>query len=582
MQPGKVIALLLSMIMMIASAALAGPADTLAFQDMPGLIRPGKTERISFFSPIAGEARIELLNIDGTAAYAIKGNLPVQEGSNSLYWSGLDENGNEIRQAEYILALTLGDTRLGYHVKVGPASPQLTNLQVSEPVIMPGQAWHISATVNMPGILRVMILGEDQKQSELLHQQVAAGEILIPWDGTLNGAAVQPGTGTLSLLLTDSEGFTSSPYHLVVRVQALPEATPRPSPAPEPYKIPSLQPIPQGQMGTSYWTSPVGKWDEKAIWDIMMQPMTVIVGRDQRETYKLRATPDSSSAAGNILGEITYVSQGVHVLETLDNGWTLIEANNSSYGPDNRSRRGYGKTDEIIQGYVETKYLERVTPRTDYGILIDKLKQEMYVFKDGKLFSTLSISTGVPTKQQPWNETPSGEYLMVSRVGDFMAGNLYCAMAMRINGGSLLHEVPYILNQTTGWKDYTIQERQLGTKASHGCVRVQRKPNSEGLNMTWLWNNIKVNTKVLVWDDTNRRMAYPPDDLMLYFNPDNGQYYHSDQNCPSIRDRFLPLKGSFTYAELEDAEHGRLSPCTSCNPPVSKSEIDRINFANGF
>ena len=69
---------------------------------------------------------------------------------------------------------------------------------------------------------------------------------------------------------------------------------------------------------------------------------------------------------------------------------------------------------------------------------------------------------------------------MVSRVGDFNAGNLVCAMGMRINGGSLMHEVPYILNEATNYKDYSYTEKYLGEKASHGCIRVQRKENPEG------------------------------------------------------------------------------------------------------
>jgi hypothetical protein len=193
------------------------------------------------------------------------------------------------------------------------------------------------------------------------------------------------------------------------------------------------------------------------------------------------------------------------------------------------------------------------------------------------------ISTGKPTRQQPWNETPSGEFLMVSRTGDFPAGNLTCAMGMRINGGCLIHEVPYLTNVVTQYRDYSAQEAQLGTKASHGCVRVQRKNNSDGMNMTWLWNNIKVNTKVLVWDDAPGRFyEYPSDDMMLYFNPTGGKFYHLDQNCRSIRDRYLPLKGSFTYAQLDDAENRKLTPCSSCNPPIRKSEIDEINRKNGF
>ncbi len=193
------------------------------------------------------------------------------------------------------------------------------------------------------------------------------------------------------------------------------------------------------------------------------------------------------------------------------------------------------------------------------------------------------ISTGKPTSKQPWNETPSGEFLMVSKTGGFWAGNLYCDMAMRINGGCLIHEVPYILNEATDYHDYSSQEPLLGTKASHGCVRVQRKKNDEGVNMQWLWNNIGINTKVLVWDDMPGRFhEYPEDNMMIYYNPQGGKYYHADKRCPSIKSRYLPLSGSFTYAELDNAENQKFTPCKRCDPPMRKSEIDELNRQNGF
>ena len=87
----------------------------------------------------------------------------------------------------------------------------------------------------------------------------------------------------------------------------------------------------------------------------------------------------------------------------------------------------------------------------------------------------------------------------------------------------------------------------------------------------------------MVWDDAPGRFyEYPSDDMMLYYNPTGGKFYHLDQNCRSIRDRYLPLKGSFTYAQLDDAEYRKLTPCSSCNPPIRKSEIDEINRKNGF
>ena len=49
---------------------------------------------------------------------------------------------------------------------------------------------------------------------------------------------------------------------------------------------------------------------------------------------------------------------------------------------------------------------------------------------------------------------------------------------------------------------------------------------------------------------TDEPPVYP--NTVLYYNPDGGQFYHRDQNCKKIAEKFLPLKGHFTYAELND------------------------------
>ncbi len=633
--------LLLLVFSMLLPQAAGAEAPGLQFDDMPGIVRPGKTERIYLTAPADMTVTLSLKG-EQTAPVTLKSNVALNAGRNGILWDGVDVAGQPVAAGNYQLMAVAGDLSALTNVRIGAVSPALDGVRISDAVLRPGDsAWMLVATANMPGILRLSIMTEDLQYQEVMYQQVPAGELHVPWDGTLGGIPVTAGLRTLTLDLTDQDGFSSNAHHVLVQVMSpinsqlpptdegsdilvvgeepgfedeepvvasadnagneplvigepisvddiLPESVPEPVAVQQPtpkmqYKIPSLEPIPESAWGTSYWTTPVGQWDEDKIWEIMMQPLTVLRGPDQRQTYKLRKTPDTDNKRENIVGEITYESQGVHVLGTLDNGWSLIEANNSSYGPDNRTRRGYGESDAIIKGYVETKYLESITPRTDYGLLIDKLTQEMYVFKEGKLFTTLTISTGLPTRQQPWNETPSGEYLMVSRVGGFTTGNLVCPMAMRINGGMLIHEVPYILNESTGYKDYSIQERVLGQKASHGCIRVQRKNNDDGISMTWIWNNIKLNTKVIVWDDfPGRFYEYPAHDLQLYFNPQGGKFYHLDQNCPSIRDRYLPLKGAMLYGELDLDEHQALTPCTRCKPPIRRNEIDQINRDNGF
>ncbi len=572
----------------------------------PSLVRPGRTERISFVAARVGSASLYLEGMDGSRT-DIRSSIPVSAGENHIAWNGLDQAQQLVPQGAYQLVLQADADRAESAVTVGPESPRITQMKIDDSHITPGQSWGMSVTLNMPGQLMVVFHIADQV-ADIFNGAVGAGETTVAWDGYLDGAAPPSGQHTLSILFLDEDGFAANQQHVTLTIEPAPDNTPMPTPLAQPeaavaqeasqppleipsattvpekhYTLPTREKVPKEEEGSNYWTTPIGLWDEEAIWKIMLQPLTVVVGGDQRETYKLRATKDTSLKRENILGEITYESQGVHVIEQTDDGWSLVEAYNSSYGPDNRTRRGYGDTDDLIRGYIQTQNLKTITPRDDFGILIDKLKQRLYVFKDGKLYTELIISTGIPTRQQPWNETPSGEYLMVSRVGQFNAGNLVCRMAMRINGGSLIHEVPYIENQSTGYWDYSSQEAQLGKKASHGCIRVQRLNNDDGVNMTWLWNNIKVNTKVLVWDDfPGRFFEYPEDSLALYYNPDRGQYYHLDQNCRSIKDRYLPLKGVMTYGELDDAAYQKLTPCKSCNPPIRKAEIDKINKDNGF
>jgi hypothetical protein len=132
-----------------------------------------------------------------------------------------------------------------------------------------------------------------------------------------------------------------------------------------------------------------------------------------------------------------------------------------------------------------------------------------------------------------------------------------------------------------GSKRFSTWESKLGQRASHGCVRVARIANEDGLNQRWLWENIKVGTKVIVWDDYGRRQPYPDAALELFYNPKGGSYYHDDAYCNSVKDRYLPLSG-FTYAELDKEEFADLKRCTACAPVLRKSEIDELNRMRGL
>ena len=73
---------------------------------------------------------------------------------------------------------------------------------------------------------------------------------------------------------------------------------------------------------------------------------------------------------------------------------------------------------------------------------------------------------------------------------------------------------------------------------------------------------------------TNSFATQPPTpepataDTVLYYNPDGGSYYHSDPNCSQIAAKYLPLKGTFRYSQVNDDEYKDLSPCNSCAAPL--------------
>ena len=59
----------------------------------------------------------------------------------------------------------------------------------------------------------------------------------------------------------------------------------------------------------------------------------------------------------------------------------------------------------------------------------------------------------------------------------------------------------------------------------------------------------------------------PDPGQVLYYNPDGGSYYHADQNCSRINNKYLPLKGSFLYSQLDETAYAKLQPCSNCNAP---------------
>lgn len=321
-----------------------------------------------------------------------------------------------------------------------------------------------------------------------------------------------------------------------------------------------------------YWETPMAITDVEGVWAMLTQPITMVKG-DAKTQVMLYERP---SEASQPVGEITCSTQGLHVLETLPGGWTKVECYADCF---------HGSVvkvwNKLVTGYVPTDTLYTQLVKTTYGLVVDKLTQRLYVLKEGQLIGELAVSTGLPNPRQPYNETRSGEYLLTSRVGDFLSGDMVCAMAFRYNNYDLLHEVPYTPTQS-GKKNYWAQERWLGQKASHGCIRVQRKLNADRQNMKWLWETLydQVGTRLVIWEDApGRVMPYPAEDTLLYYSPHKMERYHKAPQCYGMPKNNQPTE-SFAFSELDSAPYREMTQCPYCFPTLRKAEIDEINKAH--
>ncbi len=568
---------MLSFLMIICALLPVLGEGTLEWIDPPEVVRPGKSIRLSFSVSLAGDAAIVVKDKSGATAATLADIYPAKAGRNNIAWDGTN-NGSPLAQGSYTLVVTQGTSTASADFALGDVSPVILSAVPSSPTLILGQDWSFQVETSLEATLTLKLTSADGDVI-LYEDLLPAGTHLIPWDGAANGEPLAPGSYNLSLNLTDSKGFSSNAnLHTIdiAEASANPsslETTPQPDDNAvteidsEAARSPSDFSSYPCEHESCFFKLPMGVMDEAAIWAAMMQPMTVVKG-EQRQVVKVYTEPSKDSQA---VGEVTCDSQGLHVLETLDNGWTRVEAYSSSiHSSKVKNWAGF------FTGYIETSKLETKQPNQKFGLLLDKLSQRMYVFQEGKIITELLISTGLVNSKQPYNETPAGEFMVVSWTGGFWSGNMWCDLALRVNGGILIHEVPCFLNEDTKDRDYGPFERVLGQKASHGCIRVQQEKSAEGINMRWLWDNLKMNTRVFIWDDVGRNIPVPEDTTELFYNPDGGKYYHSDANCNSVKSRYLPLTG-FTYGELETSPFDKLTPCPYCNPPKRIAEIEALN-----
>ncbi len=511
-------------------------------------VLPGQSVIVSLNVPEEGVCSIDLLDGEGNLLARVAENRPVAAGYNAFYWNGTSA-GRAVPEGNWTLRLTMNGYTAETAVKIGRMMPFLISAAADRNTVTVGKRVTVSFWATETGTL-ILTAGEGDS---MIRREIPVeqGEGNVSFE-----AALPPGTWPVEMILAREDGTASEPVKFSLTVEKAATA---------------FTPVSPGNgMEGAYtldgWTVPMDIRDEEAVWQALTATVTVLDdGKDKAQVRQavLRSEPREDSDG---IGTVTLASQGVRVLEKRED-WTKIECYSSSFHDS-----PILNWNTLVQGWVKTNLLKEIRPNQTMGLVVDKLTQRLYVFVEGKLYSTLLISTGLTNKKQPFNETRSGEYLIVSRVGGFYSDNMYCPRALRFNDGDMLHEVPYVLRN--GNKIYISTEPKLGTKASHGCIRVQRKTNPEGLNQEWLFANCQINTKILIWEDwQGRQIEVPADDAVFWQKPNKADYYHCSDHCPMLNSK-TPLE--ISYGELS-AEDSKLKACPACGPVPKKSELLEIN-----
>ena len=395
----------------------------------------------------------------------------IKKGLNEIHWDGCGYNGEPLDTKYYYFDFLLAGTD-GENYKYMFRSPVVENAQHLQFVLpSAGTAYlsepadwfvEIKAVRNGSAVFE-MYKGNTQSPCYVFEKTIHTGRVEHITLEKLAGRKI-PEAGDYSVKVYEkSRPDEATEFSLTVM-----EETPVPLPVTVTGEI-----------------MPSSDEDDHEIWDKMMKP-SVVVDIDPAEHQKVYSEPDSSSES---LGTLHGQTQGLAVLQ-ISGEWARIGAWNH-------------ESSDYVEGWVPLQRLSVVEPNPEYGILVDKKKQTMTVYYEGKRIETLLVSTGRMDPGKYDRETSAGCFLSGLHRVDFSTQGLKYDFVIQYDGGNLLHQIPY---SSDGKKDFTQGKSYLGTKASHACIRIQEEPGGQnGINAYWLWTHLPYRTRIIILDDPEER-----------------------------------------------------------------------------
>ena len=460
-------------IRLLCGAAAVSAAEGAGFTlSVPKEVKGYTRCAVTVFAPEAGEAELRLYDSLDNPWLIRRETLSA--GENSLPWDGLGAGGERLLSGPYHMEAVLrGESGAEYSAaasfRVRGFAPALAlALPSSDKLYLDGREnWFVECYVPSECIVAMEILdGDGNAVYSVSAGMKDADRDILRWNGVgKNRKKVAPGEYTVRLYPKLNPDFDHV-YPLTV------EET-----APETPALSVTGPV-----------VPERGMSDAEIWEIMMKPSAVINEKGSSLRFKLRESPDPRSPSA---GTVCCATQGLEIL-ALENGWAQVRA----WNYDNAG---------AITGWYPADKLTVVMPGAHYGVLVDKAAQTLTVYQDGVPVGTVPVSTGLPTAKKPQRETPPGAFLTdIHFSPDFAQDGMRYDYPLRYQGGNIIHSTGFVRIPHAAWsvKDYSKNLPLLGSRASHGCVRVSPFASADcPVNSYWLWTHLPYHTRVIILPD---------------------------------------------------------------------------------